>query len=196
MTGTHIFFAGLRLLLALVFTVSAVTKLTDRDGFRSSLAGFGVLERFRPSVAVFILVVELLIAVGFSPAISAEVAAVSALGLLFVFTLLIATSLARGKRPECHRFGQLSSAPVGWNARPVVSDPSSSEQFLITSTILQIGRHNGFHRVYHARSISWRSLLFVRRPHRRESGGVRPSGWAAARFCLRRQQQHAGVRPR
>jgi uncharacterized membrane protein YphA (DoxX/SURF4 family) len=105
MTETHIFFAGLRLLLVLVFTVSAVAKPTGDDGFRSSLAGFGVPERFRPSLAAAIPVVELLIVVGLLFAVSAWVAAVSDLGLMLVFTLLIAVNLARGKRPECYGLG-------------------------------------------------------------------------------------------
>jgi hypothetical protein len=35
-----------------------------------------------------------------------------ALGLLFVMG--ISTNLARGRKPDCHCFGQLHSAPAGW----------------------------------------------------------------------------------
>ena len=104
----------LRLSLAAVFVVSAFAKFTDRDGFLSSLAGFGAPERFRPSLAALIPVFELLIAVGLLPGIYTWPAAVGALGLLVVFTLLIAVNIVRGRRPECHGFGQFSSASMGW----------------------------------------------------------------------------------
>ena len=106
----------LRLGLAAVFVVSAWAKIADRAGFRSSLAGFGVPGGLRPVLASLIPVVELLIAGGLLPAGSAWFAAVTALGLLAVFTVVITVSLARGRRPECHCFGKLSSAPVGWGS--------------------------------------------------------------------------------
>jgi peroxiredoxin len=40
--------------------------------------------------------------------------AVAALALLGVFTTGIAASLIAGRRPDCHCFGQLYSAPIGW----------------------------------------------------------------------------------
>jgi hypothetical protein len=106
----------LRLSLAAVFVISAFAKFADRDGFQFSLAGFGVPERFRPSLAALTPAFELLIAVGLLPGISAWFAAVSALGLLVVFTLLIVVNLVRRRRPECHGFGQFSSAPMGWGS--------------------------------------------------------------------------------
>lgn len=111
-----ILFAVLRLTLAVVFAVSAFAKLADRRGFRSSLASFGIPDPLRSSVASLVPVLELLIAIGLLPAMSAWLAAVGALGLLLVFTLAITTNLARGRRPECHCFGQLSSAPAGWGS--------------------------------------------------------------------------------
>lgn len=101
----------LRLSWAEVFVVSAFAKFTDRDGFLSSLAGFGVPKRFRPSLAALIPVFELLIAVGLLPGVSAWPVAVGALGLLVVFTLLIVVNLVRGRRPECHCFGQSVRRP-------------------------------------------------------------------------------------
>ena len=40
--------------------------------------------------------------------------AVGALGLLAVFSAAIGVSLARGRTPDCHCFGQLHSAPASW----------------------------------------------------------------------------------
>src|SRR5918992_5454999 len=37
------------------------------------------------------------------------------LGLLMLFVVGIALNLARGRKPDCHCFGQLHSAPAGWN---------------------------------------------------------------------------------
>src|SRR5439155_270303 len=34
--------------------------------------------------------------------------------MLSVFIAAIAVSLARGRKPDCHCFGQLHSAPIGW----------------------------------------------------------------------------------
>ena len=104
----------LRLLLAAVFTASAFTKLADRGGFKSALGSFAVPEGLRALAAVLIPVLELAIGIGFLPAASAWVAAGGAFGLLVVFTVAIIASLVRGRRPECHCFGQLSSAPVSW----------------------------------------------------------------------------------
>ena len=58
MSLAPILFTVLRLLLAAVFTISAVTKLADRTGFKSALAGFAVPEGLRPLAAVLIAVTE------------------------------------------------------------------------------------------------------------------------------------------
>ncbi len=48
------------------------------------------------------------------PASTAVVGALGALALLLLFSGAIAVSLARGKSPDCHCFGQLHSAPASW----------------------------------------------------------------------------------
>src|SRR6185312_17010310 len=48
------------------------------------------------------------------PTRSARWGALGALILLLLFVIGIAASLARGRRPDCHCFGQLHSAPLGW----------------------------------------------------------------------------------
>jgi uncharacterized membrane protein YphA (DoxX/SURF4 family) len=92
MTVTYVF-AVLPLLLALTFTVSALTKLAGRDGFKSALGSFGVPEGLRAPLLVLVPVVELAIAIGLLPAASAWAAAVGALVLLVAFTVMIITSV-------------------------------------------------------------------------------------------------------
>ena len=52
----------------------------------------------------------------------ATLGALLAAALLVGFTVAIVVNLARGKRPDCHCFGRLSSKPLGWGtvARNVV----------------------------------------------------------------------------
>jgi len=106
----------LRLTLAVVFAVSAFAKLADRGGFRASLASFGVPEGPRSFVALLVPILELSIVLGLLPSTSAWFAAVSAAGLLLLFTLAIVVNLVGGRRPDCHCFGQLSTGPVGWGS--------------------------------------------------------------------------------
>jgi hypothetical protein len=54
MAVTFVLLAVLRSLLALVFSVSALTKLADRGGFKSALGNFGVPERLQPPVALLV----------------------------------------------------------------------------------------------------------------------------------------------
>jgi thiol-disulfide isomerase/thioredoxin len=114
MTVLSATFATLRLLLAVVFAVSAFTKFADQAGFHEALANFSMPARLRAPVRVLIPVLELGIAITLLPALSAWGAAVGALVLLLVFTAAIVVNLVRGRRPDCHCFGQLSSAPVSW----------------------------------------------------------------------------------
>ena len=106
----------LRLLLAVVFVVSAFAKVADHDGFRLSLESFGVPGGVRPLAAWLVPALELLIALALLPAASAWLAAACALGLLLLFTLVIIVNLVGGRRPDCHCFGQLSTRPVGWGS--------------------------------------------------------------------------------
>lgn len=103
-----------RLTLAAVFLVAAVSKLADRDGSRQALTDFGVPGAIATPAALALPLVELGIAVLLVPGASAPWGALGALGLLGLFTIGMVVSLARGRKPNCHCFGQLHSAPVGW----------------------------------------------------------------------------------
>src|SRR5438128_1972335 len=103
-----------RVLLALVFGMAGVAKLADRAGSRQALRDFGLPGWLAGPLSVVLPLVELGVALALLPAVSAWWGALGALGLLVVFVVGISVSLLRGRRPACHCFGQLHSAPVGW----------------------------------------------------------------------------------
>jgi thiol-disulfide isomerase/thioredoxin len=104
-----------RLALAAVFGVAGVAKLLDRAGTAQALTDFGIPSRLTTRLAVGLPVVELVLAAALIVRPSAWWGGLGALGLLLVFTAVIARSLARGERPDCRCFGQLRVVPVGWS---------------------------------------------------------------------------------
>lgn len=105
---------SLRLLLAAVFLVAGLAKLADLAGSQQAMRDFG-LPAFLAAPTGFLLpLAELVVAVALLPSSSAWWAALGALFLLLVFVAGIGFNLARGQHPDCHCFGQLHSAPVGW----------------------------------------------------------------------------------
>ena len=104
-----------RLLLAVVFVVAGLAKLVDRAGSRQALIDFGVPTRLVTSLAVLLPLAELAVAVALIPTASAWLGALGALALLLLFVAAIGYNLARGRTPDCHCFGQLHSALVGWS---------------------------------------------------------------------------------
>jgi methylamine dehydrogenase accessory protein MauD len=102
-----------RLMLAAVFLIAAVGKLADRQGTRRALAEFGVPSRMAAPMVIVLPLVELAIAALLIAAASARWGALAALGLLGLFIAGISISLAHGRKPDCHCFGQLHSAPIG-----------------------------------------------------------------------------------
>ncbi|WP_330251313.1 redoxin domain-containing protein [Nocardia sp. NBC_00565] len=104
---------GSRLVVGVVFGLSAWGKLADRVGTRTAVADFGVPIRWVPAVAWGLPAVEAVVAAGVLPPWTAAWAAFIAFLLLTGFTAAIARLLARGKRPACSCFGALSAAPIG-----------------------------------------------------------------------------------
>ncbi len=101
-----------RLALALVFAVAGAAKLADLAGSRRALLGFGLPETLASPLGVCLPFVEILIALALIPLESAWWGAIAALALLTVFGIGVGVSLAGGRAPECHCFGQLHSEPV------------------------------------------------------------------------------------
>jgi peroxiredoxin len=102
-----------RLLLALVFVVSGVAKLADRDGSRRAMADFGVPASLVSPLGLLLPLSELAVAVALVPGTTAWLGAVGALALLLLFIAGIGANMARGRKPDCRCFGQLHSAPAG-----------------------------------------------------------------------------------
>jgi len=104
-----------RLLLAAIFALAAVGKLADLAGSRRSVAEFGVPSALAGPLAVLLPPAELAVAAALIPTATAWWGALGAVGLLLLFIVGIGVNLARGRRPDCHCFGQLHSAPAGWS---------------------------------------------------------------------------------
>jgi peroxiredoxin len=103
-----------RLLLVLVFAVAGVAKLADRQGSRQAIVDFGLPSALAAPLGLLLPLVELAVAATLLPASTAWWGAMGALALLSVFVVGITYNLARGRKPDCHCFGQLHSAPAGW----------------------------------------------------------------------------------
>jgi peroxiredoxin/uncharacterized membrane protein YphA (DoxX/SURF4 family) len=110
--GTTLLLA--RLLLALLFATSGVAKLADREGSRRAIAAFGVPSALAAPLRLLLPLGEVAVAASLLSASTAWWGALGALVLLSVFVVGISINLARGRKPDCHCFGQLHSAPAGW----------------------------------------------------------------------------------
>src|SRR5215208_4215891 len=108
------FLLGARLVLAGVFAGAGFAKLADRAGSRQALVDFGLPAALAKSLTILLPLAELAVALTLIPASTALWGAVGALALLLLFVAGISMNLARGRTPDCHCFGQLHSAPVGW----------------------------------------------------------------------------------
>ena len=102
-----------RLLLSGIFLIAGFTKWADRTGSAKSFVGFGLPEALAKAMAILLPPLEIAIGVCLIPAGLALYGNVAALCLLVVFILGIGVALARGRKPDCHCFGQLHSKPVG-----------------------------------------------------------------------------------
>jgi peroxiredoxin/uncharacterized membrane protein YphA (DoxX/SURF4 family) len=103
-----------RLVLAAVFSLAGVAKLSDLKGSRQAIIDFGVPSAIAAPLGLVLPLAELTVAATLLPASTAWWGALGALALLSVFVVGISINLARGRKPECHCFGQLHSAPAGW----------------------------------------------------------------------------------
>jgi methylamine dehydrogenase accessory protein MauD len=105
---------ALRLLLAAVFILAGATKLIDPRGTRRALRDFGVPRMLATPMVLLLPLLELAVAAALIPTSLAWYGAWGALALLAVFLLAVGIAMLRGRKPDCHCFGQIHSAPVGW----------------------------------------------------------------------------------
>jgi Methylamine utilisation protein MauE len=74
---------------------------------------FGVPAALARPLGLLLSLSELAVAAALVPVATAWWGALGALALLLLFVVGISMNLARGRKPECHCFGQLHSAPAG-----------------------------------------------------------------------------------
>lgn len=98
--------------VALVFSVSAATKLRDRPGTARSFAELGLVAP--TELAWLVPVLEILTAIVL--VVAPVAGAVIALGLLVAFTAVILGVIRSGAAVRCACFGATSVAPVGWGS--------------------------------------------------------------------------------
>lgn len=104
---------AVRLVLAVVFLLAGATKFADPRGTRQALRDFGLPSLLARPMVLLLPAVEIAVALALIPSQLAWYGAWGALGLLGVFMLAVGVAMLRGRKPDCHCFGQLHSSPVG-----------------------------------------------------------------------------------
>jgi thiol-disulfide isomerase/thioredoxin len=104
-----------RFLLAGLFGLAAITKLGDHEDVRRTVAEFGVPQRLAEPVGWLLMGCEAAVAVALVVRPSSRIGAGLAGLLLTLFGGVVAITVARGRRPECHCFGRLHATPVNWS---------------------------------------------------------------------------------
>jgi uncharacterized membrane protein YphA (DoxX/SURF4 family)/thiol-disulfide isomerase/thioredoxin len=102
-----------RLVLGAVFLLAGIAKLGDPKGVSKAFSDFGLPRALAALFGLLLPLVEIGIAIALIPVALAWYGACAALALLSIFVIGIAITLARGRKADCHCFGQLHSAPVG-----------------------------------------------------------------------------------
>jgi peroxiredoxin/uncharacterized membrane protein YphA (DoxX/SURF4 family) len=103
-----------RLLLAALFLLAGASKLIDPAGSRKALRDFGLPAALARPLMLLLPALELAVAAALVPASLAWYGACGALALLTAFMIAVGVAMILGRKPDCHCFGQLHSAPVGW----------------------------------------------------------------------------------
>jgi uncharacterized membrane protein YphA (DoxX/SURF4 family) len=102
-----------RLGLAGIFLYAAVTKVPDMGAFAESVANYRIVPAsLVPAVAAVVVGIEIAAALALLWRAWARAAALVLAGLLAVFTVGLASTLARGIDLACGCFG--GSAPATW----------------------------------------------------------------------------------
>ena len=95
--------------------MAGVAKLSDRAGSRRAVIDFGVPTPLAAPLAILLPLAELAVAATLIPATTVFWGALGALALLLLFVGAIGFNLVRGHKPNCRCFGQIHSAPAGWD---------------------------------------------------------------------------------
>jgi len=97
-------------LLGLSFVVAGGSKIAAAGSWPEQARGLGAPRWAIPAVPWIELVLGAVLVVQLAPL----AAGAAAVGLLVVFTVLIARRLAAGEHPPCACFGAWSASPIGW----------------------------------------------------------------------------------
>jgi len=97
------------ILLGFVFLVSGASKIAAGPAWPEQARGLGAPSFVVPLLPWFEIVLGAVLVMQVVPVL----AAVTALGVLVLFTALIARRLAQGQHPPCACFGTLSTKPLG-----------------------------------------------------------------------------------
>lgn len=129
-----------QIILVSVFTISATSKLLSFSTFRKSIHDFFGRIRYGQSIAIVVILAELITAVAISFLQFNEAGLWIALILLVVFTALIILNLTRGRTLPCSCFGNTSSNPISW------WDVGRNFVFALLAIYLLIadGKNNGY----------------------------------------------------
>jgi peroxiredoxin len=100
--------------LILVFALAGMGKLADQAGSRQAMRDFGVPTPLAGPLGTLLPLTELAVAVALVPSTTAWWGALGVLSLLALFAGGIGYNMARGRQPDCHCFGRMYSAPIGW----------------------------------------------------------------------------------
>jgi thiol-disulfide isomerase/thioredoxin len=94
--------------------MAGLAKLGDLQGSRRAITDFGLPKTLAAPLGILLPLAELAVVGALIPTSTALWGAIGALVLLLLFITGISINLGRGKKPDCHCFGQLYSAPAGW----------------------------------------------------------------------------------
>ncbi len=108
---------AVRLFLAAMFLVAAISKLSQLEETRGALAVFGLPSRLQSPGALVLPIAECAVTLLLLPTATAQWGAGLAALLLLIFAVAIVRLLVRGRHPDCNCFGALHSRPIsGWMA--------------------------------------------------------------------------------
>ena len=100
--------------MSAVFLLAGLAKFADPKTTSKALIDFGLPRVPAHLFSLLLPLAEIIVAVALIPLASAWYGACAALALLGIFVIGIGINLARGRKPDCHCFGQLQSSPIGW----------------------------------------------------------------------------------
>jgi putative oxidoreductase len=103
-----------RIVLAFVFIYAAAFKISDPESFAKSIANYRLLPLFIINIfAILLPWIEIVAAIFLLFGISVRENSLIITSLLFVFTVAVGISVARGLNIECGCFGTASGSKVG-----------------------------------------------------------------------------------